>query len=149
MRRAADKLPAPLECEEQAALFEWATLASGRWPELALMYHIPNEGKRGAATGARLAREGLKKGMPDICLPVARGSCHALYIELKRKGEKPSEAQREWLAALDAQGNFAKWCEGWEAAAELITRYMRLRPYRDSYGLERPVMPTRCHGPWN
>ena len=60
------------ETEEQQYLFEWARLAACKWPELALLYHIPNEGKRTAITGARLKSMGLKSGVPDVCLPVAR-----------------------------------------------------------------------------
>ena len=39
------KLPEPTESVEQQRLFQWARLASGKWPELELLYHIPNEGK--------------------------------------------------------------------------------------------------------
>ena len=34
--------PIPTEAEEQIALFEWARLQTGRFPELALLYHVPN-----------------------------------------------------------------------------------------------------------
>ena len=67
------------EAEEQTYLFEWARLASCKWPELSFLYHIPNEGKRPPATGARLKSMGLKSGVPDVCLPVARGGFHGLY----------------------------------------------------------------------
>ena len=84
-QRAADATPVPSESVEQQRLFQWARMASGGRPELKMLYHIPNEGKRSRATGARLVAEGLKRGVPDICLPVARGGCHGLYIELKRE----------------------------------------------------------------
>lgn len=83
MRR--ESLPAPAESVEQQYLFQWARMQAGRWPELEMLYHVPNEGKRNPAAGARLVAEGLKRGVPDICLPVARGGCHGLYIELKRE----------------------------------------------------------------
>lgn len=79
-----DVSPVPTESQEQQRLFQWARMESGRFPELELLYHIPNEGKRSRATGRRMVAEGLKKGVPDICLPVARGGSHGLYIELKR-----------------------------------------------------------------
>lgn len=43
----------PSEDVEQAQLFTWAAYASGKYPELALMHHIPNGGKRGKAEAAR------------------------------------------------------------------------------------------------
>ena len=72
------------EDAEQQALFEWAAYQKCKYPELECMYHIPNEGKRSPQTGAKLKRMGLSPGVPDICLPVARGGYSALYIELKR-----------------------------------------------------------------
>lgn len=123
--KAIDAAPVPSESTEQQRLFLWARLATGKYPELALMYHIPNEGKRTRATGGRMRAEGLKKGVPDICLPVARGPYHGLYIELKREdGGKLSATQSEWLDGLDRQGYRAICCHGWERAAEEIQRYM-------------------------
>lgn len=77
--------PVPTETVEQQWLFQWARAEAGRHPELALMYHIPNEGKRSRTGGQRAVAEGLKSGVPDICLPVARGGAHGLYIEMKRQ----------------------------------------------------------------
>lgn len=112
------------ESQEQQALFEWAAYQAGKWPELRWMYHIPNEGLRNPRTGARLKKEGLKPGVPDICLPVPRGGYHGLFIELKAGKNKPTETQIEWLQELVRQGYAAGWCTGWEQAAEMIKRYM-------------------------
>lgn len=71
------------EAEEQEALFVWAEYQSAAHTELKLLYHIPNEGKRSVSYGAALRRQGMKKGVPDLCLPVARGKYHGLYIEMK------------------------------------------------------------------
>lgn len=40
-------MPPPTEDTEQMCLFRWADAQSGKYPELSLMYHIPNGGKRG------------------------------------------------------------------------------------------------------
>ena len=115
----------PTEMEEQTALLSWARLAQGKWPELALLYHVPNEGKRSRTAGARMKAEGLKKGVPDLCLPVARGGCHGLYIELKRvRGGRVSDDQQRWLDALNEQGYFATVCRGWQQAAAEIQNYL-------------------------
>lgn len=39
--------------------------------------------KRDKATAVALKRQGVKAGVPDICLPVARNGYHGLHIELK------------------------------------------------------------------
>ena len=118
-------MPVPLESVEQKRLFEWAGYERGRHPELELMFHIPNEGKRSARTGARMKGEGMKSGVPDICLPVARGGCHGLYIELKRqKGGIVTEEQTKWLEDLSRQGYAVAVCRGWERASEIILEYL-------------------------
>lgn len=116
----------PTESDEQIALFRWAAYESKAMPELQMLYHIPNERKCSAQQGARMKAEGRKAGVPDICLPVARGGFHGLYIELKRtKGGKVSEEQAGWLKALQRCGYRAEVCKGWDAARGVIEEYLR------------------------
>jgi hypothetical protein len=120
-----NKFPVPTEAEEQITLFSWAEIQSGKYPELNLLYHVPNGGSRHKAEAGRLRAEGVKAGVPDLCLPVARGEYHGLYIELKRqRGGKASSFQTEWLSALSAQGYKAALCCGWQQAAEVIIEYL-------------------------
>lgn len=84
------------ETTEQIALFNWAKRTESILPELALMYHVPNEGKR--SNGGILKAAGLKSGVPDICLPVANNGFHGLYIELKFGKNKATKAQEEYMA---------------------------------------------------
>ena len=116
------------ESQEQERLFEWAGLMSKRYPVLQLLYHIPNEGKRSPASGGRLKRMGLKRGVPDICLPVSRGGYHGLYIELKcEHSGKATEEQLQWLKALDEQGYAAALCHGWWNASRVIEKYIKMK----------------------
>lgn len=115
----------PTENQEQAALFEWAEAASGKYPELRLLHAIPNGGLRDGRTAAVLQRTGVKSGVPDICLPVPKGGYGALYIELKRvKGGVTSANQRIWLNLLNANGNKVVVCKGWIAAKNEIEKYL-------------------------
>lgn len=114
------------ETQEQICLFEWAEYSRGRWPELALMYHVPNEGKRSQGAGGRLKAAGMKAGVPDICLPVRRADYGGLYIELKVNGAKPRREQKQWLEALAQQGYITSCCDGWEKASRVISRYLQL-----------------------
>lgn len=121
------RINVPTEHEEQAALMDWIADNSGKHPELKLFYHIPNEGKRSPAAAMRLLSEGLKKGVPDNFLPVARGGYHGLYIELKRvRGGKLSPEQRQWIDNLNAQGYRAEVCKGWQASVQVIEDYLGL-----------------------
>lgn len=113
------------ENQEQAALMEWAELASGAHPELRLLHAVPNGGQRDGRTAAVLQRTGVKSGVPDLCLPVARGGFHGLYIELKRlKGGVLSINQKTWLSLLAKEGYKAVMCKGWLEAQETILNYL-------------------------
>lgn len=78
------------ESEEQICLFRWAQWACCKYPELKLLFHVPNEGKRSVYTGARMRSEGLRAGVPDICLPVAKKRYHGLFVEMKARKNKPT-----------------------------------------------------------
>jgi hypothetical protein len=112
------------EHAEQAALVRWAAFARARLPELALLYAIPNGGHRHKATAARLKAEGVKRGVPDVCLPVPRGGAHGLYIELKTGRGRPTPEQLGWIRALRRQGYAASVCHGWEQARRAIEDYL-------------------------
>jgi len=74
------------EHQEQCALMRMCRLHERKYPGLELIHSIPNGGARHIAVAAKLRAEGVRAGVPDIFLPVPRGSAHGLYIELKRKG---------------------------------------------------------------
>jgi hypothetical protein len=50
-------LPSVSESDEQIGLFEWAALHTRKYPELDLLYHIPNGGHRYKTTAIRLKAE--------------------------------------------------------------------------------------------
>jgi hypothetical protein len=93
------------------------------------MFAIPNfAGRLGRLTaihGAKLKREGRKRGVPDVMLPIPRGRYHGLFVEMKRvRGGTVTAEQRAWLEALGAQGYRAVRCRGWEEAREEIMAYL-------------------------
>ena len=115
----------PLESEEQQALFAWARLQERTYPELALLVHVPNGGLRNMPEAVRFKAEGVRKGFPDIMLPVARGGFHALAIELKRiRGGRVLPEQREWIDALTGQGWRSVVCRGADEARDEIEAYL-------------------------
>lgn len=117
---------APTEHEEQVALFAWAAAQEGAFPELALLFAIPNGGYRPMTTAAALSAEGVKAGVPDCCLPIARGRYHSLWIEMKRKPNKPTMEQELWIARLRAAGCMAVVCYGADEAIRVIGHYLFL-----------------------
>lgn len=121
--------PRDLEHREQSLLFGWAYHQSGAIPALALLFAIPNGGRRDPITGARLKAEGVKPGVPDVCLPVRRGRYASLWIEMKAQrpdGAAVSAEQRQWLQALRDEGHAAAVCYGYDEAKEKILSYLRM-----------------------
>jgi len=115
----------PKEHDEQVALFAWARWAEHRHPKLSKLHAIPNGGHRNKATAARLKREGVKPGIPDVCLPVPRKGYHGLYLELKRqKGGKLSPDQIRVIGELREEGYRVDVCRGFEAARAAIEEYL-------------------------
>lgn len=117
----------PSEHEEQVSVFEWAELAAGRWPELRLMFAIPNGGARHIVVARKLKAEGVRAGVPDIFLPVSRGGFFGLFIEMKRvKGGRVSEDQEPWCDKLRNQGYAVEVCRGAAEATKVLVWYMSL-----------------------
>lgn len=77
-----------------------------QWPQLLLFMAIPNgtfipansakERRTAATIRAKLTREGMKKGAPDLFNPMASwdGKRNCLLMETKKPGEKPTPEQK-------------------------------------------------------
>lgn len=89
------------EHQFQKAVCDQALLLSVDYAEADLLFAVPNGQYR---DGQRL-EAGVRSGVPDLCLPVARRGYHSLYIELKINGNTTSAEQDQWIARLRSQGH--------------------------------------------
>lgn len=112
------------ESGHQEAIFSWCDYNRVMYPELELLYHVPNGGKRDAATARALKRQGVKAGISDLVLPVARCGYHGLYVELKAPGGKLEQSQTDFLQSVEKQGYLALVCVGWQAAVQTLGTYL-------------------------
>lgn len=122
------------EHAEQAAVVNFAERLKGAYPELALLFAVPNgaaltwqedrRGKRFSPQAAKLKAEGLKPGVPDLILPVSRHGYHCLFIEMKTDKGRVSKEQSAWLEALEGQGHCARVCYGAGEAIGVIRWYL-------------------------
>lgn len=113
------------EDTEQMGVIDWANWNSNRFPELQLLFHVPNGGKRNTTEAARFKAMGVKAGVPDLCLPVARGGFAGLYIEMKYGKNKTTDNQEQWIAALKAQGYKVEVCWSGEEATRTLEAYLQ------------------------
>lgn len=112
------------ESQEQILVMEWAELMKVKYPELEALHHIPNGGMRNIITAVRMKKEGVKKGVPDLCLPVPKNGYHGLYIEMKRQKGLASKEQGWWIEFLTKHGYRAKVCNGFEEAKKVLLNYL-------------------------
>jgi hypothetical protein len=113
------------EYEEQVAVFEWAKMNEHLYPCLELLF--------GSLMGVHLSpkllnkvtKAGMKKGKPDINLPVSRGGFHGLWIELKIPGNGLSPDQEKMCRHLAAEGNAVYKCVGAASTTRIIEAYVK------------------------
>ena len=141
------------ESGHQEALFNWAAYRTGLMPELQYMYHVPNGGKRDAATAVALKRQGVKAGVPDIMLPAARAGYHGLYIELKAGKNTTTKKQKEWLEYQRQQSGYYQHCCNGNALDYLhfsppyllfLLRCILNTHSRNTLGCVRPCLRCSC-----
>ena len=116
-----------LESDLQRAIFVWRDTIVKDYPELEWLYHCPNGEKRDSFTAQRLKQQGVKSGILDLALDVARGGYHGLRIELKRPGGKcrpPSKEQASYIQFLTEQGYYARISNDFEECKSIILGYL-------------------------
>jgi hypothetical protein len=112
------------EEKEMILFFDYVRYAARRDPRLASIYHISNEGKASIQRRITLARAGVLKGIPDICVPIPNGGYGALYIELKIKPNRASREQKRVIEHLNELGNLAVLCWSGTEAIQTLERYL-------------------------
>ena len=115
------------EAQEQVLLFQWAKMQENVYPELKLLFHIPNGGKRNLKEAMNLKRQGVKAGVLDIFLPVARKDKHGLWIEMKYGKNRLQPVQHKWYWALKDQGYEVEVCYSAEEAITVIKEYLGVK----------------------
>ena len=112
------------------------------WPEYdILFFSVPNGGKRSKTEAAILKAEGATSGVSDTLLMVPAQGYHGLAVEFKKEDvdydahgheiiknrTKQSKAQKEWQAAVEAQGYLYKVIRNRDEFDELIDWYLGKR----------------------
>lgn len=112
------------EHQEQSAFFKWIDIAKKQETCLGLFFAVPNGGLRPGITAKMLKREGVKKGVLDTLLPVARGGYHGLWIEFKYGANKLSDEQILFKKGVEKEGYRAEVAYSWEEAKDITLAYL-------------------------
>jgi hypothetical protein len=98
----------PLETVEQQAVVQWLLYRH------LIFFAVPNGSFRNKREAARLQREGVQSGVPDLLIlnmPPAQPQLKGTFVEMKRRrGGKLSQSQVEWRTKVLAQGYM--WIQG-------------------------------------
>lgn len=120
------------EHDEQQALFLWARMYEERFPQLKMLFAVPNGGYRMTKTARDLKAEGVKKGVPDVFYPVPRRigdqGFSGLVIEMKYDRNNPTKEQKWWLGMLKLNAWKTVVCYSWQDAAKAIAEYEGIDP---------------------
>ena len=109
------------EHDIQVMLVKWFDLAYK--PYRGRLFAIPNGGQRNIIVATKLKAEGVRKGVPDLMLPVPAGGFSGLFIELKAAKRPATTEQNDWIEYLNAVGYCAIICHGFDAAKAAIDTY--------------------------
>jgi hypothetical protein len=137
------------EHTHQVQVILWANLmAKRKYPMLRWIYAVPNGGNRHIVTARKLKAEGVKSGVPDLCLPYPKRGrvpmdasgedcfdtiygdpfyfCCGLYIEMKTRTPmgKISKDQEEWIDYLKGVGYKVVACWSADEAIQAIEDYL-------------------------
>lgn len=123
--KAGKWIGSPCETDMQQALIRWWSFACKDWflDERYLMAN-PLQSNRGPINGAKMKREGLRKGMLDLQLCIPRKDCAGLWIEMKTPRGKMSKSQTEFAALMVAKGYEVHVCRSVQEATQVITDYL-------------------------
>ncbi len=122
------------ETAHQTALMAQAALHRKQYPQLKWLHAIPN------ANSHRMVGEGVRGGIPDVCLPFPKlmdsrpyFAYAGLYIEMKVESRRKhkngglSDEQVECIAYLREVGYYVAVCYSWQEAWKVIEDYLNGR----------------------
>jgi hypothetical protein len=114
----------PTEHSEAVALMKLVRMHEPRYPQLRLLFAVPNGGARNKIVAGKLKAEGVKAGVPDYIFPASAPGYIGLAVELKRLDGYASREQKQWVEWLRAAGWRVEVCRGADAAWKVIREYI-------------------------
>ena len=126
----------------------WIEYARYNALDYRLFFTIPNQGRGGGnknsdnpeerkrwfmhmKRGKKMKAEGLRRGVPDYTLAIARGGFHGLFIELKEEAGRVSPDQKEMMALLTGEGYKCVVAYSAREATDAIEEYLKRPQFGD------------------
>ena len=119
------------EHKEQCALIEYASYKD--WGED--LFAIPNGGLRNIRVAAKLKKEGVRAGIPDLMLAIPNDNHPGMFIEMKYGKNGTTRTQKERIARLRRRGYYCCVCYNSKDAIDQIEAYLRNEYHEGAEGL--------------
>jgi hypothetical protein len=130
MRVVSKKKNNQNEYNEQCHVFQWAAHHVVIYPHLAYLHSSLNGVKLSIGQAQKAKLGGMKKGVPDICLPFRALDYTQLFIEMKHGKNKPTPDQQQFMQFLIAGGAYVTTCYSALEAIDVIKKYVaHCRPF--------------------
>lgn len=102
------------------AVMDWVWLH----PDIrAFVIHIPNEGQRPSKYGAKLKKMGMRRGVSDLLVTMARHGYHGAWIEIKSEKGIVSLDQKRFHVEQSSQGYYCDITYGIDETIQIIEWY--------------------------
>jgi len=111
------------EAIEQAKVIAWARANERNYPFLWMLHSSLNGVKLSKMQAGKAKASGMLSGVPDLFLPVPRGSFFGLYIEMKNATGRIMPNQSRYLKAVSDFGYSAVVCYSANEAIKTIENY--------------------------
>lgn len=129
------------EHDEQVAVMDWIFMNTNKYPELDLVFSVPNGARLASGRDKRLAAiranylkaEGMRPGAPDLVIPSPRGGYHGMFLEMKAMGGTLKENQEQFIVEAERYNYFCAVAYGADEAIEILQHYLE-RPYTLTIG---------------
>lgn len=128
---ATKKATQPSEYDHQCALIAWCEKHKERIPDLGFIFASNNGIRVSIGVAVKMKKAGMKKGVPDLFLPIPRHGFSGFFIEMKVKGGSFGTEQADWFDRLQEKGYRTSVYYSWWDAAAAILSYLDLEAYRD------------------
>lgn len=110
----------------QAEYFKILALNEAEFPYLKFIHAIPNGGQRNIIVAAKMKREGTKRGVPDINIPIANTWFHGCYLETKSAKGTLTKEQKEFMNFLYNHGYECAVCRSVEELVDATELYLNI-----------------------
>lgn len=124
------KSRAPRKSEEfdnQSAYFQILALKEKEHPMLKFIFAMQSGAYLSIRTRMKEKRAGMKKGVPDVCIPIQSNGFGGAYIENKSTKGRLKPEQKEFIEHLEKNNYCVKVCYSLDDAIHFTEQYLNIK----------------------